>query len=169
MKELMKIHNLNLNDKEMEYVENIINKNQKKTKPILNIKGLLFGFFYLLYKKIYMEALAVIIISLLILQIGFILHSFVFLGIGILTPNLLVGFFFYFMYANKLERDIENCGKPIDKECLKEKGGNSIGMLIFSIFTILFLFWPVIYGKITEQDITTNQNKYIDKVEKAFK
>jgi len=168
MEELIKIHSPEFNDKEISYIKDMINKDLKKTKPIFNLKGFLFGWFYLLYKKAYMETLAVIIISLLMLQIGFILHSFLFLIIGMFAPNIIVGWFFYFMYSNKIDRDIEECGKPIDKECLSKKGQKSWGMVILSIFMILFLSWPVIYGVITKQDITTEQNKYINKVEKLL-
>jgi hypothetical protein len=73
------------------------------------------------------------------------------------------------MYSNKIDRDIEECGKPVDKECLAKKGKKSPGMVLLAIFIIIFLTWPVIYGALTKQDITTEQNKYINKVEKAFK
>jgi hypothetical protein len=169
MEELIKIHSPEFNDIEIKYIKDMINKDLSKTKPIFNLKGFLFGWFYLLYKKAYMEALAVIILSLLFMQIGFILHSFIFLGLGIFIPNILTGWYFYFMYSNKIDRDIENCGKPVDKECLSKKGKRSFGMVILAIFIIIFLSWPVIYGAITKQDITTEQNKYINKVEKAFK
>jgi len=169
MEELIKIHSPEFTEKEVKYIKDMINKDLSKTKPIFNLKGFLFGWFYLLYKRAYMEAIAVIVISLLFMQIGFILHSFLFLGLGILMPNILVGWFFYFMYSNKIDRDIEECGKPIDKECLTKKGKKSPGMVIFAIFMILFLTWPVIYGAITKQDITTEQNKYIQKVQEVFK
>jgi len=169
MEELIKIHNPEFSDKEVNHIKEMLNKDIKKTKPIFNLKGFLFGWFYLLYKKAYMEGLAVIIISLLLVQIGFILHSFLFLILGLITPNILGGWFFYFMYSNKIDRDIEECGKPIDKECLKNKGGKSISAVIASIFFIIILVWPVIYGMITHQDVTTEQNKYINKIEKTFK
>jgi len=169
MDELIKIHSPSFNEQEISYIKMLINKDIKRTKPIFNLKGFLFGWFYLLYKKAYMEALAVIILSLLFMQIGFILHSFIFLGLGIFIPNILTGWYFYFMYSNKIDRDIENCGKPVDKECLSKKGGNSIAMVAFAIFMVLFLSWPLIYGAMTKQDITTEQNKYINKVEKALK
>jgi len=169
MDELIKIHNPEFNDKEINYIKAMLNKDIKKTKPIFNLKGFLFGWFYLLYKKAYMEALALIVVSLLIVQIGFILHSFLFLILGVILPNIAGGWFFYFMYSNKIDRDIEECGKPVDKECLKNKGGKSPGMVFLAVFLVLFLAWPVIYGSITKQDITTEQNKYINKVEKAFK
>jgi hypothetical protein len=169
MEELIKIHSPEFNDIEIKYIKDMINKDLKKTKPIFNLKGFLFGWFYLLYKRAYMEALAVIIISLLFMQIGFILHSFLFLGLGLIMPNILVGWFFYFMYSNKIDRDIEECGKPVDKECLANKGKKSPAMVALAVFIVAFLSWPVIYGSITKQDITTEQNKYINKVQKALK
>ena len=165
MEELIKIHSPEFSDKEIQYIKDMLNKDLKKTKPIFNLKGFIFGWLYLLYKRAYMEALAVIIISLLLIQIGFILHSFLFLILGVISPNILVGWFFYFMYSNKIDRDIEECGKPIDKECLRKKGKKSPGMVAFAIFMVIFLSWPVIYGVVTKQDITTEQNKYINKVE----
>ena len=165
MEELIKIHSPEFNDKEIQYIKDMLNEDLKKTKPILNLKGFLFGWFYLLYKRAYMEALAVIIISLLLIQIGFVLHSFLFLMLGLFTPNILTGWFFYFMYSNKIDKDIEDCGKPIDKECLAKKGKRNILMVVFAVFMILFLTWPVIYGIVTKQDVTTEQNKYINKVE----
>jgi hypothetical protein len=169
MEELIKIHSPEFNDKEIKYIKDMINKDLKKTKPIFNLKGFLFGWFYLLYKRAYMEALAVIIISLLFIQIGFILHSFLFLILGVIMPNILTGWYFYFMYSNKIDRDIENCGKPINKECLAKKGEKSWGMVFLALFIVIFLTWPIIYGIVTKQDVTTEQNKYINKVEKALK
>jgi len=169
MEELIKIHSPSLNEKEVNYIKDMINKDIKKTKPIFNLHGFLWGWLYLLYKKAYMETLAVIIISLLFMQIGFVLHSFLFLLLGIIMPNILTGWYFYFMYSNKIDRDIESCGKPIDKECLSKKGGTSWTMVMLGIFMILFLTWPIVYGTLTKQDITTEQNKYINKVEKALK
>ena len=168
MYDLIKTHSPDLSDRDIEILDSFIKEEKTPIKPIFNLKGFIFGWFYLLYKKAYMEALAVIVISLLIIQIAFILHSYLFLIIGSFLPNILVGYYFYFMYANKISRDIEECGKPIDKECLRKKGGKSITAVVVTIFIIIFLFWPVIYGKITKQDVTTEQNKYINKVEKAL-
>jgi len=163
MNELIKIHDPEFNKQEIQILSQFLEENSK-IKPIFNLKGFLFGPFYLIYKKAYIEALAVIVVSLLLVQIGFILHSFIFLGLGTILPNILGGWFFYFMYANKLDRDIESCGKPIDKTCLGQKGGKSIGALVGSVLFVLFLFWPVIYGKLTNQDITKDQQKYTKKV-----
>ena len=164
MEELIKIHSPEFSDKEVKYIKDMINKDLSKIKPIFNLKGFLFGWFYLLYKRAYLESFAVIIISLLLVQIGFILHSFLFLFLGLFAPNILVGWFFYFMYSNKIDRDIEECGKPVDKECLAKKGKKSPGMVLFAIFIVIFLTWPVIYGIVTHQDVTTDENKYINKV-----
>ena len=169
MYDLIKTHSPDLNEKDIKILDEFIREEKTPLKPIFNLKGFIFGWFYLLYKKAYMEALAVIVISLLFIQIAFILHSFLFLFIGSFLPNIIVGWYFYFMYANKISRDIENCGKPIDKECLSKKGGRSIVAVVGTIFIIIFLFWPVIYGKITKQDVTTEQNKYINKIEKVIK
>ncbi|NPA55919.1 MAG: dihydroorotase [Epsilonproteobacteria bacterium] len=162
----IKIHSPSLSDEEVKYVQMFMKDN--KLKAIFNLYGFLFGWFYLLYKKAYLESLAVIIISLLLVQIGFILHSYLFLLLGLITPNLLVGFYFYFMLANKIDRDIEHCNQPIDKQCLAKRGGNSIAAALFGVFMVIFLFWPVIYAKITHQDVTTKQDQYINKVEKAL-
>jgi hypothetical protein len=168
MDELIKIHNPEFNEQEILHIKEMIDKD-RKLKPIFNLKGLILGPFYLLYKKAYIEAFAVFIISLLILQMGFILHSFLILIIGVISPNILVGFFFYFMYSNKIDRDIESCGKPIDKNCLAQKGGNSFKGVIGVVVFIIFISWPVIYGAITKQDVTTKQNQYINKIEKVLK
>ena len=124
------------------------------TKPVFNLKGFLFGWFYLLYKKAWLETFAVIVLSLLTIQIAFILHSFLFLGLGMVLPNIVVGFYFYFMYGNKFLKDKESCGVPVDIDCLKERGGTSLKGVIGAIFVIIFLTWPVIYGAITKQDVT---------------
>jgi hypothetical protein len=169
MEELIKLHNPEFNEKEIEWVKFFAEHEKAPLKPVFNLKGFIFGWFYLLYKKAYMEAFAVIIISLLIIQGAFIMHSFLLLGLGIIFPNLVVGFYFYYMFANKMMRDIDFCGKPIDKECLKSKGGVSWSAPVFAIIIVIILFWPVIYGKLTKQDVTTEQNKYINKVEKVLK
>jgi len=169
MEELIKIHNPEFNENEIKWVKFFAEQEKAPLKPIFNLKGFIFNWFYLLYKKSYMEAFAVIIISLLIIQGAFIMHSFLFLGLGIIFPNLAVGFYFYYMFANKMLRDIDSCGKPIDKECLKSKGGSSLTAPIFAIVIVIVMFWPIIYGTLTKQDVTTEQNKYINKVEKALK
>jgi len=168
MDEIIKIHNPEFTEKDIYFTKEMMDKN-RKLKPILHIKGLIFGPFYLLYKKAYIESLAVFIVSLLVIQIGFLLHSFLVLILGALMPNILVGFFFYFMYSNKIDRDIESCGKPIDKNCLAQKGGNSFKGVIGVVVFIIFISWPVIYGAITKQDVTTKQNQYINKIEKVLK
>jgi len=168
MEELIKIHNPEFNENEISWIKFFTEHEKVPLKPVFNIKGFIFGWLYLVYKKAYLEALAVVIISLLIIQAAFILHSYLFLILGLITPNLLTGFYFYFMYSNKMLRDIEDCGKPIDKNCLKNKGGNSKGAVIFALLLVLFIFWPVIYGKLTHTDVTTEQNKYINKIEKVL-
>jgi len=40
--------------------------------------------------------------------------------------------------------------------------------VIFALLLVLFIFWPVIYGKLTHTDVTTEQNKYINKIEKVL-
>jgi len=169
MEELIKIHNPEFNENEIKWIKFFAEHEKAPLKPVFNLKGFVFSWFYLLYKKAYMEAFAVIVISLLIIQGAFILHSFLFLGLGIIFPNLVVGFYFYFMFSNKMLRDIEECGKPIDKKCLKQKGGTNIIAPISALIIVILLFWPVIFAKVTKQDITTEQNKYINKVEKALK
>ena len=164
MEELIKIHNPEFNEKEIQNLNFFVSEEKPPLKPVFNLKGFLFGWFYLLYKKAWLETFAVIVLSLLTTQIAFILHSFLFLGLGMVLPNILVGFYFYFMYANKFLKDKENCGIPLDKNCLKEKGGKSLKGVIGAIFVIIFLTWPVIYGAITKQDVTTEQNKYINKI-----
>jgi hypothetical protein len=169
MEELIKLHNPEFSEKDIQWIKFFAEHEKAPFKPVFNLKGFIFSWFYLLYKKAYMESFAVIIISLLIIQGAFIMHSFLFLALGVIFPNLAVGFYFYFMFANKILRDIDLCGKPIDKECLKSKGGTTIYAPIFGIIIVILLFWPVIYAKISKHDITTEQNKYINKVEKALK
>jgi len=169
MEELIKIHNPEFNENEIKWIKFFAEHEKAPLKPVFNLKAFIFNWFYLVYKKAYLEALAVIIINLLIIQMAFILHSYLLLILGLIAPNLITGFYFYFMFANKMLRDIESCGKPIDKECLKSKGGTSKSAVIFSIILIIFMFWPVIFSKLTHQDITTEQNKYINKIEKALK
>ena len=169
MEELIKIHSPEFSEKEVNYIKDLINADIKKLKPIFNLKGFIFGPFYLLYKKAYIEALAVFIISLLVIQIGFILHSFLFLAIGTILPNFLVGYYFYFMYSNQIDRDIEHCGQPIDKNCLRQRGGKSFVGVAMALFFILFLTWPIIYGAITKQDVTTKTSEYSKKISDVLK
>jgi len=166
MDELIKIHNPDFSEKEIANLQRVIN-NQKTNSliPIFNLKGFIFGFIYLFYKKAYLEGLAVLIISLLLIQIAFILHSFLFLLLGIIAPNIITGWFFYFMYANKFDRDLDECGKN-NFECLKDKGGKSWGAIILFLVIVTLFIWPLIYGKITKQDVTKDSNRYIKKIEK---
>jgi hypothetical protein len=169
MDELLKLYNPKITNSELTELKKHLENEKPKLSPKFNLAGFLFGYFYLLFKKAYTEALVIFILSMLVMQIGFILHSFIFLGLGLVLPNILVGWFFYFMYANKFLKDKENCSTPIDKECLKSKGENSYIPPITALLFIILLFWPVIYGTITKQDITTQQNKYINIIMEKLK
>jgi hypothetical protein len=90
-----------------------------KCKPVFHLYGFLFGWLYLLYRRATIEAMGVLIISMLIFYISPIL--------GILSNSLLGGFCYYYLYLNKFGRDLEICGEyNPDPECMARKARTSI-------------------------------------------
>lgn len=138
MEELLKLHYTGLTDKDLEEFKKIDYENEMpKIKPTFNAKGFLFGAFYLLYRKLYLEAIAVIIFALLFFKLSPI--------IGIIVFFSLSGMFYYSLYAIKFQKDLERAGYPLtDKDKIKELGGTSKKAVIGTIIFTIFLFWPVL-------------------------
>jgi len=138
MDELLKLHYTDLTEKDLEEFKKINYESETpKIKPSFHLKAFLFGAFYLLYRKLYLEAIAVIIFSLLFFRVSPI--------IGILFFFASSGTFYYFLYTNKFKKDLETCGYPLtDKEKLKELGGTSKKAVVITIIITIVLFWPVV-------------------------
>ena len=148
-----------LSDKDKKIFEEIMrNDGLGKCKVKFHLFAFLFGWFYLLYRKMFTESFGVLITSLLV---GYLLayakiHPLLVLAIMITINSFLSGFCYYFLYLNKLDRDIDNCGgihNP-DIECIKNKAKPNIWYVIFVVGLILILIWPIIFSMITGQDIS---------------
>ena len=127
-----------------------------RCKPKFNIWAFLFGWLYLLYRRMPIEAMAVLVASLMV---GYIMayarfHPLLILLAIFLTNALLSGFCYYFLYLNKFSRDIDYCGEyNPDRECMKKRAKPKITYVIIAILIILILIWPWIYALITGADI----------------
>ncbi|WP_457560018.1 DUF2628 domain-containing protein [Caminibacter sp.] len=123
-----------------------------KCKPIFNLWAFLFGWFYLLYRRMTMEAFGVLIFSLMV---GYLfayakIHPLLVLFIMWLINALLSGFCYYFLYLNKFNKDVEYCGEfNTDIECLKKRAKPKISYVIIAVVLIIFMIWPWIYALIT--------------------
>jgi len=123
-----------------------------KCKAKFNLYAFIFGWFYLLYRRMVIEAFGVLIFSLMV---GYILsyaklHPIIVIFSIFITSSLLSGFCYYFLYLNKFSKDIEYCGEyNTDIECMKNRAKPKISYVITSIIIILLLIWPWIYALIT--------------------
>ena len=147
----------NLSQKDYQNFEKIMtDEGLGKCKSSFNLYAFIFGWFYLLYRKMVVEAFGVLIFSLLI---GYLmayakLHPVLVLGGIFLTNSFLSGFCYYFLYLNKFNRDIEGCGEYTpDIECMKEKSKPKISYVIIALVLILIFIWPWIFALITGQPL----------------
>jgi len=143
----------NLTPKDEAIFEEIMQDNGLgKCKPKFNLYAFIFGWFYLLYRRVVMEAFGVLIFSLMV---GYILayaklHPVIALLGMIITNSLLSGFCYYFLYLNKFSKDIEYCGEyNPDIECMKKRSKPKITYVIIAVLGILILIWPWLYALIT--------------------
>ena len=123
-----------------------------KCKAKFNLYAFLFGWFYLLYRRMVVEAFGVLIFSLMI---GYIfayakLHPLIVLSSIFITNSLVSGFCYYFLYLNKFTKDIEYCGEyNTDIECMKKRNIPKKSYVIIAVLMILILIWPWIYAMIS--------------------
>lgn len=139
----------NLSQKDYENFAEIMNdEGLGKCKPLFNLYAFIFGWFYLLYRKMIVESFGVLIFALMI---GYLmayarLYPVLVLGGVFLTSSLLSGFCYYFLYLNKFSKDIENCGEyNPDIECMKEKAKPKKSYVITAVILILIFIWPWIF------------------------
>jgi len=144
-------YNLSLKDEQI-FEEIMQDDGLGKCKPKFNLYAFLFGWFYLLYRRMVMEAFGVLIFSLMI---GYIfayakLHPLIVLGSIFITNSLVSGFCYYFLYLNKFTKDIEYCGEyNTDIECMKKRNTPKKSYVIVAVLMILILIWPWIYAMIS--------------------
>jgi hypothetical protein len=138
MDELLKLHYTDLSERDLQEFKKIDYESEiPKIKPSFHLKAFLFGAFYLLYRKLYLEGVAVIIFSLLLFRVSPI--------VGIVAFFVSSGTFYYFLYTNKFKKDVEKAGYPLtDKEQLKDMGGTSPKAVIGTIIITIALFWPMV-------------------------
>ncbi len=151
--ELLEKSYYNLSEKDKKAFEEIIRDDGLgKCKPKFNLWAFLFGWFYLLYRRMTIEAMGVLVASLMI---GYLMayakfHPLLIIATIILISSFLSGFCYYFLYLNKLSRDIDYCGEyNTDIECLKKRAKPQISYVIAAVFMILLLIWPWIFALIT--------------------
>ena len=126
-------------------------------KPIFHLKAFIFGWFYLLYKRAYMEAFGVIVAALMMAYVMAYahLHPILVIATIFIVNSLLSGFCYYFLYLNKFNRDVDNCGEyNTDMECLRKKTKPSFVPVIVAVVAILFLLWPIIFKMATGANIS---------------
>jgi len=123
-----------------------------KCKPAFHLYAFIFGWFYLLYRRVVTEAFGVLIFSLMV---GYIvayakLHPVIVIISIFLTSSLLSGFCYYFLYLNKFAKDLEYCGgyNP-DIECMRQKAKPKLSYVIWAVIVIIVVIWPWIYALIT--------------------
>ena len=147
----------NLSEKDYKNFEEIMNdEGLGKCKVQFNLWAFIFGWFYLLYRRMIVEAFGVLIFSLLI---GYLmayakLHPVLVLGGVFITSSFLSGFCYYFLYLNKFTKDIEMCGEyNPDIECMQKKAKPKISYVITAVVLILIFIWPWIFALITGQTL----------------
>ena len=119
-----------------------------KCKPSFNLYAFIFGWFYLLYRRMVVEAFGVLIFSLMI---GYILayaklHPVIVIFSIFITSSFLSGFCYHFLYLNKFAKDIDYCGEYNPNiECMKKRAKPKISYVIIAIVIILIFIWPWIY------------------------
>ncbi len=123
-----------------------------KCKIKFNLWGFLFGWFYLLYRRMSIEAIAVLLISLIfgyvLMFLGF--NPIIVIIVILLVNSFLSGCCYYFLYMNKFSRDIDRCGEyNTDIECMKKRAKPKLTPVIIAIVLILVLIWPLIYSLVT--------------------
>lgn len=150
---LLKQSYFNLNAKdEKAFSEIIRDDGLGKCKPIFHLWAFLFGWFYLLYRKMVLEAFGVLIFSLMV---GYLfayakIHPLLVLIVMYLINAFLSGFCYYFLYLNKFSKDVEYCGEfNTDIECLKKRARPNKWYVVFAVVVILFLIWPWLYALLT--------------------
>jgi len=155
--ELLKKSYYNLTSKDEEAFREIIRDDGfGNCKPIFHLWAFLFGWFYLLYRRMIIEAFGVLVISLMV---GYLLayakiHPVLVLIIMHFINAFLSGFCYYFLYLNKLSRDIDYCGEyNTDIECLKNRAKPKLMGVVIAIVVIVILIWPLIFGLITGQKL----------------
>lgn len=145
----------NLTPRDEAIFEEIMNdEGLGKCKPKFNLWGFLFGWFYLLYRHAYVEAVAVLIVSLMV--------GYFYLPGMVVINSLIGGFCYYFLYLNKFSMDVDRCGGVSfpDMECLKNKAKTNKWAVVFAVVLILILIWPVVYAIVTGHQLRTPQNPY---------
>ena len=149
--EILKKSYVNPTPQDIENFEDILtDEGLGKCKPKFHLFAFLFGWFYLLYRRMTMEAMGVLIVSLMI---GYILAyariaPLLVLMIMIGVNSFLSGFCYYFLYLNKFAKDVEFCGN-YNIECIKEKSQPKMSYVIMAVAGILILIWPWIYALIS--------------------
>jgi hypothetical protein len=145
----------NLTERDEKIFEEIMNdEGLGKCKPKFNLWGFLFGWFYLLYRHAYVEAVAVLIVSLMV--------GYFYLPGMVVVNSLIGGFCYYYLYLNKFSMDVDRCGGVNfpDKECIRNKLKVSYKPVVFALVIIIILIWPVVYAVITGHQLRTPTNPY---------
>jgi len=151
--EYLKKSYVNLTPKDEENFKDIIREDGLgDCKPKFHPYAFLFGWFYLLYKRAVIEAFSVLMIALMI---GYVMafakiHPVLVILSIVVVNSLIGGFCYYYLYLNKLNRDVDYCGEyNVDIECLKEKTKPKMSYVIIAVIVIIILIWPWIFELLT--------------------
>ncbi len=155
--DILKKSYFNLSEKDEKIFENIMRDDGlAKCKITFNLWAFLFGWFYLLYRRLGIEAFGVLIFSLLG---GYILayaniHPVLVIIFMIGVNSFLSGFCYHFLYLNKLSRDISYCGEyNVDIKCMKKRAEPKKSYVILALIVIIIFLWPWIYALITGETL----------------
>jgi len=150
---ILKKSYFNLDKKDEKIFEEIMRDDGlAKCKVTFNKWAFIFGWFYLLYRRMVMEAFGVLIFALLA---GYILayakiHPLLVIIIMIVINSVLSGFCYHFLYLNKLSRDISFCGEyNVDLECMKKRAEPKKSYVIIAVVLIIIFLWPWFYAILT--------------------
>jgi len=138
--DILKKSYFNLSEKDEKIFEEIMRDDGlAKCKITFNLWAFIFGWFYLLYRRMGMESFGVLIFSLLG---GYILaysniHPVLVILFMIAVNSFLSGFCYHFLYLNKLSRDISFCGEyNVDIKCMRQRAEPKKSYVIIAVVVI---------------------------------
>lgn len=164
--EYSKINNIQVTSDE-DYIESYVGKYYKYIKSqTISIYSLLFGEYYLLYRKMYTEGIIIIVLNIIIACLNVELASLL-----TIIVRLFLAFKFKDIYLNKVEKKVNEI-KTINSDkqstelidTISKNGGTlDLGFLIF-IAIFISLFTAAIYDvSIEENNNSTSSNQTEEK------
>lgn len=131
------------------FITRFLNFVQSDNKISFNLPALLFTSLYFMYRKLYVESIAILVVSNIL---SYALPKLGFLSLAI---NLLAGLFFNYLYFLKAEKTVNEAQSIMNQrerdEFLRKKGGtNIVAMLILLVASFAFGMFMYKSGFINE-------------------